>query len=67
MIETLRRAFAAHADPARAAAMQAYMKSALPFHGIPAPLRRRLAWLGLPDGEVVAPASTWIVSARAPS
>ena len=33
---------APHADPARAAPMQAYMKSALPFYGIPAPLRRRL-------------------------
>jgi 3-methyladenine DNA glycosylase AlkD len=38
----VRARFAAHADPALAAPMQAYMKSALPFHGIPAPLRRRL-------------------------
>jgi 3-methyladenine DNA glycosylase AlkD len=42
LIEALRARFAAHADPARAAPMQAYMKSALPFHGISAPLRRRL-------------------------
>lgn len=42
LIDTLRAAFAAHADGARAAAMQAYMKSALPFFGIAAPLRRRL-------------------------
>lgn len=42
MIDALRAAFVAHADPARAAPMQAYMKSALPFYGIPAPLRRRL-------------------------
>ncbi len=42
MIEALRAAFAAHADPVRAAPMQAYMKSALPFCGIPAPLRRQL-------------------------
>lgn len=42
LIEALRARFAAHADPARAAPMQAYMKSALPFHGIPAPLRRQL-------------------------
>lgn len=40
--DTLRVAFAAHADAARAAPMQAYMKSALPCHGIGAPLRRRL-------------------------
>jgi 3-methyladenine DNA glycosylase AlkD len=42
LIEALRSNFADHADPARAAPMQAYMKSALPFHGIPARLRRRL-------------------------
>jgi len=42
MIDALRAAFAAHADPARAAPMQAYMKSAMPFYGLPAPLRRRL-------------------------
>jgi 3-methyladenine DNA glycosylase AlkD len=42
LIAALRSSFAAHADPVRAAPMQAYMKSALPFHGIAAPLRRRL-------------------------
>ena len=38
----LRAAFVAHADAAQAIPMQAYMKSALPFYGIAAPLRRRL-------------------------
>jgi 3-methyladenine DNA glycosylase AlkD len=42
LITALRSRFAAHADPVRAAPMQAYMKSALPFYGIAAPLRRRL-------------------------
>ena len=42
-IDALRAAFAAHADPSRAGEMQAYMKSVLPFHGIPAPLRRTLS------------------------
>jgi 3-methyladenine DNA glycosylase AlkD len=42
LIERLRRDFEAHADPARAPAMQAYMKSALPFRGLPAPARRAL-------------------------
>jgi 3-methyladenine DNA glycosylase AlkD len=42
LIEALRARFAAHADAARAGPMRAYMKSALPFHGIAAPLRRRL-------------------------
>ncbi len=42
LIVALRAAFAAHADANKAAPMQAYMKSALPFHGIAAPLRREL-------------------------
>jgi 3-methyladenine DNA glycosylase AlkD len=42
LIASLRAAFAAHADAAQAAPMQAYMKSVLPFYGIAAPLRRRL-------------------------
>jgi 3-methyladenine DNA glycosylase AlkD len=41
-IAALREAFAARADAARAPAMQAYMKSALPFHGIATPLRRQI-------------------------
>jgi 3-methyladenine DNA glycosylase AlkD len=42
LIDALRAALAAHADAVRAAPMRAYMKSALPFHGVPTPLRRRL-------------------------
>jgi 3-methyladenine DNA glycosylase AlkD len=42
LIADLRARFAAHADATLAGPMQAYMKSALPFHGIPAPLRRRM-------------------------
>jgi 3-methyladenine DNA glycosylase AlkD len=42
-IAALRQAYAAHADAARAVPMQAYMKSAMPFCGIPAPLRRQLS------------------------
>jgi 3-methyladenine DNA glycosylase AlkD len=42
-IAHLRAALAAQADPARAGPMQAYMKSAQPFLGIPAPERRRTA------------------------
>ncbi len=42
LIAALRGAFEAHADPVSAAPIQAYMKSALPFYGIAAPLRRRL-------------------------
>jgi 3-methyladenine DNA glycosylase AlkD len=42
LIAALRASFAAHASPAEAVPMQAYMKSAMPFHGIKAPLRRTL-------------------------
>lgn len=42
LVADLRARFAAHADAAEAGPMQAYMKSALPFWGIAAPLRRRL-------------------------
>jgi 3-methyladenine DNA glycosylase AlkD len=39
----LQMTFAEHADPVAALPMQAYMKSAMPFFGIAAPLRRRLS------------------------
>ena len=60
-VAAIRAAFAAHADAARAPAMQAYMKSALPFHGIAAPLRRQLqaeavAAHPLPDTAALAAA-----------
>ncbi|MGD9892064.1 MAG: DNA alkylation repair protein [Dehalococcoidia bacterium] len=42
LIEAVRSALASAADPARATSMQAYMKSAMPFYGIPAPVLRRL-------------------------
>jgi 3-methyladenine DNA glycosylase AlkD len=42
LVAALHAAFTAHADPAQAGPMQAYMKSAMPFHGIAAPQRRRL-------------------------
>ena len=41
-VQAVRAALAQHADAAQAGPMQAYMKSALPFHGVPAPLRRQL-------------------------
>jgi 3-methyladenine DNA glycosylase AlkD len=38
--ERLREALSAAADPARAPGMQAYMKSAMPYLGVPTPARR---------------------------
>lgn len=51
----LRAGLAAAADPARAPAMQAYMKSELPYYGVPAPscrvlFRKTIAAHPLPDG-----------------
>ena len=42
LLACLRTTFAARADAGRAAAMQAYMKSAMPFMGLAAPSRRAL-------------------------
>lgn len=42
LIGSLRKSFAAHADAAKARAMQTYMKSAVPFWGLQAPMRRAL-------------------------
>ncbi|MFE1314602.1 DNA alkylation repair protein [Streptomyces sp. NPDC058755] len=43
VLERLTAAYAAAADPARAAAMRAYMKDVAPFLGIPTPDRRTLS------------------------
>ena len=40
---TLRSALSAAADPARAPAMQAYMKSTMPYLGVPSPIMRDIA------------------------
>lgn len=42
IVERLKRDLAAHADPDRAAPMQAYMKVEQPFRGVPAPQRKTL-------------------------
>jgi 3-methyladenine DNA glycosylase AlkD len=42
LVDEVRRALRAAADPAKAPGMQAYMKSAMPYHGVPAPAQRRI-------------------------
>jgi len=42
LVRTVRRALAEAADPTKAAAMQAYMKSAMPYRGVSAPILKRL-------------------------
>lgn len=43
LLRKVRRALRAAADPERAPAMQAYMKSVMPFLGVPGPEMRRIA------------------------
>ena len=52
MIEELRRRMAAAADPKKAAGMQGYMKSAMPYYGINLPELRTISRLVF-DGEVM--------------
>jgi len=42
LVRTVRRALAEAADPTKAAAMQAYMKSTMPYRGVSAPVLKRL-------------------------
>jgi 3-methyladenine DNA glycosylase AlkD len=42
LIDDLRDALRRHADPVKAPSMQAYMKSRMPFRGVPSPARRKL-------------------------
>jgi 3-methyladenine DNA glycosylase AlkD len=41
-VDEVRKGLAAVADPERAPAMQAYMKSEMPFYGVPAPVARKV-------------------------
>ena len=41
-MDAVRRELRAAADPAKAPGMQAYMKSAMPYHGVQAPAQRRI-------------------------
>jgi 3-methyladenine DNA glycosylase AlkD len=57
LLSRLRGALHELADPARAPAMQAYMKSSMPYHGVPSPALRALckrlfAEVELPSAEV---------------
>ena len=52
LVERVKRDLAAQADPARAAPMQAYMKTDQPFLGVPAPLRKSLLRAALKDHPI---------------
>ena len=56
LLTRLRAALAEVADPTKAPAMQAYMKSEMPYHGVPTPILRTVcrsvfADVGLPSAE----------------
>src|SRR5690242_16107513 len=42
LIGALKKELRAAADPAKAPGMQAYMKSSMPYYGLPAPVLRRV-------------------------
>jgi 3-methyladenine DNA glycosylase AlkD len=54
----LRTALKQAGDPVRAPAMQAYMKSAMPYHGVPTPLLRQVCKATFADVQF-ATASQW--------
>lgn len=63
LVGAVRAGLAAVADPARAAPMQAYMKSAMPFRGVPAPERTRL-FRGLFDLHAQPERAVWAATVR---
>jgi len=58
LLHTLRRGLAAAAEPSRAPQMQAYMKSAMPYHGVPA-TRMRQVCRKIFDGIDFSGAEAW--------
>jgi 3-methyladenine DNA glycosylase AlkD len=58
LLPKLRKALQQASDPVRAPAMQAYMKSAMPYHGVPTPLLRQVCKSTFAD-LLFATASHW--------
>jgi 3-methyladenine DNA glycosylase AlkD len=58
LLQELRKALREAADPARAPGMQAYMKSAMPYHGIPTPLLRKVCKMAFAEAQF-ASQSDW--------
>ena len=52
LLTRLRAALREAADPARAPAMQAYMKSSMPYHGVPTPKLRSVCKQVFADVEL---------------
>jgi 3-methyladenine DNA glycosylase AlkD len=58
LLPKLRKALRLVADPLKAPAMQAYMKSAMPYHGVPTPILRQVCKAQFADLQF-ATASQW--------
>ena len=62
LVAALRDGLAARADPVKAPAMQAYMRSALPYRGVPTPAQRRLVRDVLADVGPPADRDEWLAT-----
>lgn len=58
LLVTLRKALRKAGDPAKAVTMQAYMKSTMPYHGVPTPLLRQICAATFTDAQF-ATSSRW--------
>lgn len=63
LVAAVRDGLAALADPVRASSMQAYMKSAMPYRGVPTPARRRLVRAVLAE-RMPSDRMTWEATVR---
>jgi 3-methyladenine DNA glycosylase AlkD len=64
LIDDVRHSLREVADPSKAPAMQAYMKSAMPYHGVPSPITKKVFARVLHD-HPVADREAWLDTVRA--
>jgi 3-methyladenine DNA glycosylase AlkD len=64
LIVDMRQSLREVADPSKAPAMQAYMKSAMPYHGVPSPVAKRVFARVLRD-HPLADRESWLATVRA--
>jgi 3-methyladenine DNA glycosylase AlkD len=64
LIDDIRHSLREVADPSKAPAMQAYMKSAMPYHGVPSPMAKKVFARVLRD-HPVADRESWLDTVRA--
>jgi 3-methyladenine DNA glycosylase AlkD len=64
LIDDMRRSLREVADPSKAPAMQAYMKSTMRYYGVPAPVTKKVFARVLGD-HVVADRESWLATVRA--